>query len=245
MPPSPAAQARSAQQHRRNHQGFIVVLNDNEWSIDKNVGAIARYFNASSQTPPSPTCCAKPRSSSRRSPARRPATSPTRSRKARRTCFPQRALREIRPALLRPDRRPRPAAVDPHLRASQDAARTGRPPHHHEKGRLPTRPRQSGQIPRPRQSISTPARPSHLPRPPTPTSWPHLTDFADDNDKIVAITAAMPGGTKLVNFSKATSRPLLRRRHRRGTRRALRLRPRHRRVPAVPRDLLHLHAARL
>ncbi len=25
---------------------FIIVLNDNEWSIDKNVGAIARYFNA-------------------------------------------------------------------------------------------------------------------------------------------------------------------------------------------------------
>ncbi len=25
---------------------FIVVVNDNEWSIDKNVGAIARYFNA-------------------------------------------------------------------------------------------------------------------------------------------------------------------------------------------------------
>ncbi len=27
-------------------QKFIVVLNDNEWSIDKNVGAIARYFTA-------------------------------------------------------------------------------------------------------------------------------------------------------------------------------------------------------
>ena len=25
---------------------FVVVLNDNEWSIDKNVGAIAKYFNA-------------------------------------------------------------------------------------------------------------------------------------------------------------------------------------------------------
>lgn len=25
---------------------FIIVLNDNEWSIDKNVGAIAKYFNA-------------------------------------------------------------------------------------------------------------------------------------------------------------------------------------------------------
>ena len=24
---------------------FIIVLNDNEWSIDKNVGAIAKYFN--------------------------------------------------------------------------------------------------------------------------------------------------------------------------------------------------------
>ena len=28
-----------------NTRRFIVVLNDNEWSIDKNVGAIARYFN--------------------------------------------------------------------------------------------------------------------------------------------------------------------------------------------------------
>jgi 1-deoxy-D-xylulose-5-phosphate synthase len=30
---------------------FIVVLNDNEWSIDRNVGAIARYFNRISTNP--------------------------------------------------------------------------------------------------------------------------------------------------------------------------------------------------
>lgn len=30
---------------------FIVVLNDNEWSIDRNVGAIAKYFNAIATNP--------------------------------------------------------------------------------------------------------------------------------------------------------------------------------------------------
>ena len=30
---------------------FIVVLNDNEWSIAKNVGAIARYFNSIATNP--------------------------------------------------------------------------------------------------------------------------------------------------------------------------------------------------
>jgi len=30
---------------------FIIVLNDNEWSIDKNVGAISRYFNSLQTSP--------------------------------------------------------------------------------------------------------------------------------------------------------------------------------------------------
>ncbi|MGC3988765.1 MAG: 1-deoxy-D-xylulose-5-phosphate synthase N-terminal domain-containing protein [Chthoniobacteraceae bacterium] len=30
---------------------FIVVLNDNEWSIAKNVGAIAHYFNKITTSP--------------------------------------------------------------------------------------------------------------------------------------------------------------------------------------------------
>ncbi len=46
-------------------------------------------------------------------------------------------------------------------------------------------------------------------------------------------------------FPGATSRPLLRCRHRRGARGALCLRPRHAGTEAVPHDLLDLHAARL
>ncbi len=51
-----------------------------------------------------------------------------------------------------------------------------------------------------------------------------LADFADHNNKIVAITAAMPSGTGLIAFLEAPSGSLLRRRHRRGTCRPLRLR---------------------
>ncbi|HCN76080.1 MAG TPA: 1-deoxy-D-xylulose-5-phosphate synthase, partial [Verrucomicrobiales bacterium] len=32
-------------------QRLIIVLNDNEWSIDKNVGAIAKYFNSIATNP--------------------------------------------------------------------------------------------------------------------------------------------------------------------------------------------------
>ena len=46
-------------------------------------------------------------------------------------------------------------------------------------------------------------------------------------------------------FLKAPSERYFRRRHRRGTCRALRLRPRRARDEALPRHLLHLHAARL
>ena len=62
---------------------FIVVLNDNEWSIDKNVGAIARYFNAL-QTHHT-YAAVRRRTSSRKSRARPSARSPTKSRKARKT----------------------------------------------------------------------------------------------------------------------------------------------------------------
>ncbi len=43
---------------------LIVVLNDNEWSIAKNVGAVAEYSTASSRTPPTPTSTRRPRNSS-------------------------------------------------------------------------------------------------------------------------------------------------------------------------------------
>jgi 1-deoxy-D-xylulose-5-phosphate synthase len=44
---------------------LIIVLNDNEWSIDRNVGAIAKYFNTIATHPGFANRCIKrPRSSS-------------------------------------------------------------------------------------------------------------------------------------------------------------------------------------
>ncbi len=114
---------RGAQQHRRDHQRFIVVLNDNEWSIDKNVGAIARYFNAL-QTHSTYAARARQGRRVRREDRRqgRPQARPQDRGRRQEPALPQRPLREIRPALLRPDRRPRPAAAGQDLRAPQDAA---------------------------------------------------------------------------------------------------------------------------
>ena len=72
-----------------------------------------------------------------------------------------------------------------------------------------------------------------------------LVAEAAKDERIVAITAAMPSGTGLDRFAEEYPGPLLRRRHRRGARRGYGSRSRGRRPAAGDRDLLDVHAARL
>ena len=165
MPPSPAARLRGAEQRRgARPSSFIVVLNDNEWSIDKNVGAIATYFNAIAD-PPDLRASARQggATSSRRSPARPRATSPTRSRKARRTCFSRACIfEEFGLRYYGPiDGHDLPLLIKTFefLKTQHEPVA---PAHHHGKRpRLRARARQSRQVPRPRQiQDRRPARPT-------------------------------------------------------------------------------------
>jgi 1-deoxy-D-xylulose-5-phosphate synthase len=223
------------------------VLNDNEWSIDKNVGAIARYFNDLVTHHTFAAVRAKAAEFVEKSPARPPAPSPTRSRKAPRTCCSPTCCSRNSACVTTAHRRPRPAAADPHLRAPQNAARAGRAPHHHrERPRLPTRLDNPGKFHGLGTYRSTDGSTAVSATPTCSDIFGRtVTDLAKKDPKIVAITAAMPGGTKLEIFKNELPDRYF----------DVGIAEEHaalfacglatRGLPAVPRDLLDLHAARL
>ena len=93
---------------------------------------------------------------------------------------------------------------------------------------------------------------SRRPRPPRPPPPQYTTVFGEAlveearrDERVVGITAAMNSGTGLEPAPEGATRPLLRRRHRRAARGAVRRRPGARGREAGRRDLLDLPATRL
>ncbi len=186
---------------------FIVVLNDNEWSIAKNVGAMAGYFNRIATSPTYQHLHEKaaPLHPDDRRQGRAQDSRARWRRGLKNVLLPSVLFEDLGPALLRPHRRARHGAAHPHLRVPQDAGRAGHPPHPHQEGQRATRPR----CKQPdkfhglgKYKLET----GETAKAPLPTYSEILGDtlanFADSNSKIVAITGAMPSGTGLGRFQK-------------------------------------------
>jgi hypothetical protein len=106
-----------------------------------------------------------------------------------------------------------------------------------EKGRGYSRAQRSRQIPRPRQiQQSRPAKPPPATSPPTRRSSPAASRTSPRRTKKSSPSPPPCRRHRPERFQKGNPRALLRRRHRRGTRRALRLRSRHAGPEALPHD---------
>ena len=111
-------------------------LNDNEWSIAKNVGAIASYLNNIVDESDLRAACTTKRGRFIEAIAGQARVAPrAQSRGGREEPAPaERDLRGTRLALLRPDRRPRHSAAHQDLRVPEDAGRAGAPAHPDQEG---------------------------------------------------------------------------------------------------------------
>ncbi len=232
------------------NERLIVILNDNDMSIAPPVGAMSAYLarlisgktyttlrDIGKQLAKSPAEILRAEGRARRG---------IRARLLDR----RHAVRGARLLLCRPDRRPqsRPPAAG----AAQRARRRDRPDpgargdaegqglcaggnlrrQISRRGQVRRRHRRAGEI-----EIDAPQY--------TKVFAESLIKEARKDDKIVAITAAMPSGTGLDLFAEGISQALLRRRHRRAARGDLRRRAGDGRLQAVRRDLFDLPAARL
>ncbi len=159
-------------------------------------------------------------------------------------------VRGARLPLRRPDRRPQPRALLPVLKNVRDAPDGGADPRRHQKGKGYAPAEAAADrghavvkfdVVSGKQTKAKPNAPAY-----TRVFGESLIKAADVDDKVVAITAAMPSGTGVDLFSKEHPDPTgLRRRHRRAARGDLRGGPGDGGVQAVLRDLLDVPAARL
>ena len=231
---------------------LIVILNDNDMSIAPPVGAMSAYLARLVSGAHLPDA-ARHRQAARQASAQARSTARvTRAEEYARgfvtggTLFEELGfyyvgpidghnldhllpvLKNVRDAQHRPDARPRRDPEGQGLRARRGLRRqvswrqqVRRRHRHAGQGRRPTRPAY------------------------TKVFAESLIKEARKDDKIVAITAAMPSGTGLDLFGKRIPDAHLRCRHRRAARGDVRGRPGHGGLQAVLRDLFDLPAARL
>ena len=112
---------------------FIVVLNDNEWSIAKNVGAIANYLNSIVTNPTYAHLHDKARDFVQ---AILGKTGVQLAHKVEESVkgllVPSVIFEELGLALLRPDRWTRYPVIDPDIRVFENAGRAGAAAHSHQ-----------------------------------------------------------------------------------------------------------------
>jgi hypothetical protein len=117
---------------------FIVVLNDNEWSIAKNVGAIAAYLNNIVTNPTYAHLHEKAGRFIKAIAGQGALHLAHKVEEGFKTSLSKCYFRGTRPALLRADRWSRHPAPHPDLRVLEEAGRTGAAPHPDEKGQRAT-----------------------------------------------------------------------------------------------------------
>ena len=188
---------------------YITILNDNEWAIDKNVGALAKYFN-SLQTSETFSWLRDKTASFIEKLGGTQARQGLRLQAGRHHQEPHLPLPALQAifglALLRPLGRARHPHPHPHPFLHQGPQRTRYPARGHPEGkRLPAR---TGQ-PHANSTAWAPTACGTAKRrqPPAPT-FSHifgstLVEMAHEDESVTAITAAMASGTKLDLFKEA------------------------------------------
>ena len=180
---------------------LIVVLNDNEWSIDKNVGAIASYLNKIVTSPRFDYLHDRAGKLVEMVGGEAALRMARKAERSPRACSGHPSFRGARPQVFRPHRWPRYRHL---IKTFEHLKKQDRPVLLHvltQKGKgfePPCRSRRNSTALGP--TTRRPARPNLSAAAPTEVFADTMVKLADFDPKVVAITAAMPNGTGLDRF---------------------------------------------